>query len=162
MHPSPGSGPSPTRPDPTWGLGSGSGYFPGPTLPRPDPSPGFQARPDPHNTTVGTPRSMTARNASFFLDASTSVGPATLALHPEFEGTYDLQTTGPAQARVQEGEDTRDPAGKGRNRTVTRKSTGRHAQGEIYWSEEGRPFEERGAIRITTTVSPVLVDLFRD
>ncbi|KAJ7664420.1 hypothetical protein DFH06DRAFT_1295673 [Mycena polygramma] len=108
--------------------------------------------------TIGTPRSMMARNASFFLDASTSVGPATLALHPEFEGTYDLQTTG-ARARVQEGEDTRDPAGKGRHRTVTKTSTGRHARGEIYWSEEGRPVEERGAIRITTTVSPVQIDL---
>ncbi|KAF8207702.1 hypothetical protein K438DRAFT_2013190 [Mycena galopus ATCC 62051] len=105
-----------------------------------------------------TPRQgMMARNSSFFLDASTSAGPATLYLFPEYEGPYELQTT-LARARVVETiEDIRDPAGKGRHRTVTKTSTGHHVQGNVYWSHDGKPTPgfERGSVKVTTSVSPV-------
>ncbi|KAJ7102831.1 hypothetical protein C8R44DRAFT_808620 [Mycena epipterygia] len=96
-----------------------------------------------------------ADNSSFFLDASTSVGPATLRLDPEYEGTYNLQTS-LAQAQV-EVEVVSDPSRQGRNRTVTKTSTGQHAQGSIYWSHDGEPTEgvQRGSVKVTTSKSPV-------
>ncbi|KAJ6558395.1 hypothetical protein B0H19DRAFT_1150969 [Mycena capillaripes] len=113
--------------------------------------------------TINTPRqSMMVPNASFLLDAATTVGPVTLNMYPEFEGTYDLQTTGwRTKASVEEVSENVDPEGKGRQRTVTRESTGRHARGKIYWSKDGKPTEgvERGDVRIATTVSPVKVNL---
>jgi hypothetical protein len=99
---------------------------------------------------------MAGKNSGFFLDASTSVGPAKVYLYSGFEGAYDLQTS-LAEARIEETTDPSDPAGKGRLRTVTKTSTGKHAQGIIYWSEDGEPTEgvERGSVKVTTSVSPV-------
>ncbi|KAJ7876563.1 hypothetical protein B0H13DRAFT_2055043 [Mycena leptocephala] len=96
------------------------------------------------------------KNSGFFLDASTSVGPAKVYLYSGFEGAYDLQTS-LAEARIEETTDPSDPAGKGRLRTVTKTTTGKHAQGIIYWSEDGEPTEgvERGSVKVTTSVSPV-------
>ncbi|KAJ7758896.1 hypothetical protein B0H14DRAFT_2975483 [Mycena olivaceomarginata] len=98
---------------------------------------------------------LTARNASFFLDATASAAAATLHLDPQYEGPYDLQTT-VALASVIETE-ADDPSGTGRRRTVTRKSTGHHAQGNIYWSQDGEPPSgfERGSVKFATTVFPV-------
>ncbi|KAJ7123818.1 hypothetical protein C8R43DRAFT_1031660 [Mycena crocata] len=106
--------------------------------------------------TIGSPRQLGADNASFFLDASTSVGPAEVHLYPEFEGSYDLRTS-VMRARVQEDQDVGDPARQGRNRTVTHTSEGQHARGLIYWSTDGEPTErvQRGSVKVTTTVSPV-------
>ncbi|KAF7335560.1 hypothetical protein MVEN_02210000 [Mycena venus] len=103
-------------------------------------------------------RLMLAQNSSFFLDASTSVGPATAYLYPEYEGLYDLWTTR-AEAQLRGAKDLADPSGKGRHRTVAKKSTGRHAQGRIYWSHDGKPAaaSERGSVKITTSVSPVVL-----
>ncbi|KAF7335562.1 hypothetical protein MVEN_02210200 [Mycena venus] len=103
-------------------------------------------------------RLMLAKNSSFFLDASTSVGPATAYLYPEYEGLYDLRTTR-AEAQLRGAKDLADPSGKGRHRTVAKKSTGRHAQGRIYWSHDGKPAaaSERGSVKITTSVSPVVL-----
>ncbi|KAJ6523368.1 hypothetical protein B0H19DRAFT_1277016 [Mycena capillaripes] len=112
---------------------------------------------------INTPKqSMMPPNASFLLDAATTVGPVTLNLYPEFEGTYDLRTTGwGTKASVEELSGNVDPAGNGRRRTVTKESTGRHARGKIYWSKDGKPTEgvERGDVRIATTVSPVKVNV---
>ncbi|KAJ7842853.1 hypothetical protein B0H14DRAFT_3456592 [Mycena olivaceomarginata] len=97
---------------------------------------------------------LTARNASFFLDATTSAAAATLHLDPQYEGPYDLQTT-VALASVIETE-ADDPSGTGRRRTVTRKSTGHHAQGNIYWSQDGEPPSgfERGSVKICHNCIP--------
>ncbi|KAJ7102820.1 hypothetical protein C8R44DRAFT_808595 [Mycena epipterygia] len=105
--------------------------------------------------TIGTQRRMAAANSSFFLDASTSVGPANVYVYPEYEGTYDLQTS-LARAQV-EAEVVSDPFGQGRNRTVTQTGTGQHAQGSIYWSHDGEPTEgvQRGSVKVTTSKSPV-------
>ncbi|KAJ7214055.1 hypothetical protein GGX14DRAFT_618220 [Mycena pura] len=99
-----------------------------------------------------------ARNASFFLDASTSVGPATAHLYPGYEGSYDLQTTGRAKAQVEGAKDQADPLYRGRKRTVTHAKTGRHAQGDIFWTEDGKSPAGgvgRGSVKMTTFVSPV-------
>ncbi|KAJ6523375.1 hypothetical protein B0H19DRAFT_1201948 [Mycena capillaripes] len=110
---------------------------------------------------INTPaQSMMPPNASFLLDAATTVGPVTLNMYPEFEGTYDLRTT-QTKASVEEVSENVDPEGRGRQRTVSRESTGRHARGQIYWSKDGKPSEgvERGDVRIATTVSPVKVNI---
>ncbi|KAF7333510.1 hypothetical protein MVEN_02367200 [Mycena venus] len=107
---------------------------------------------------VQTPRQgMMSPNASFFLDASTSAGPATLYLYPEYAGPYELRTT-VGRARVEETtEDIGDPAGNGRHRTVTKAGTSHHVQGNVYWSHDGKPTTgfERGSVKIITSVSPV-------
>ncbi|KAJ7725298.1 hypothetical protein DFH07DRAFT_854172 [Mycena maculata] len=103
--------------------------------------------------------SMEYYNMSFFLDASTTLGPAIVKISPEYEGTYDLQTTR-SQAHVNETTDIHDPSGKGRHRTVNRTSEGgQQAEGFVYWSDDrdGEPPEgvARGAVKVTTTESPV-------
>ncbi|KAJ7102830.1 hypothetical protein C8R44DRAFT_808617 [Mycena epipterygia] len=94
-------------------------------------------------------------NSSFLFDVSTSLAPIAVLLYPEYEGTYELQTT-LAQAQVVVLA-VSDPSGQGRNRTVTKTSTGQHAQGSIYWSHDGRPTEgvQRGSVKVTTSKSPV-------
>ncbi|KAJ6525063.1 hypothetical protein DFH09DRAFT_1189003 [Mycena vulgaris] len=87
--------------------------------------------------TIGTPRYAMPDNSSFFLDAATSVGPATVSMYPQYEGTYDLRASG-ARAEIEENQEVSDPAGKGRHRTVTKTST-----------------VQRGSIKVTTSVSPV-------
>ncbi|KAJ6632148.1 hypothetical protein B0H10DRAFT_1937835 [Mycena sp. CBHHK59/15] len=107
---------------------------------------------------IGTPTRMGATNSSFFLDASTSVSPATLYLHPEYEGTYDLGTS-LSTARVEVDKDISDPIGKGRQRMVRKTTTGSHAEGYIYWSDDGEPTEgvQQGAVKIKTSTSPITV-----
>jgi len=105
-------------------------------------------------------RTMLAANASFVLDASTSVGPAAAYLYPDYEGAYDLQTTGRAKAQVEGARDQEDPLYRGRKRTVTHAKTGRRAQGDIFWTEDGkRPARgverAQGSVKISTSVSPV-------
>ncbi|KAJ7472150.1 hypothetical protein FB451DRAFT_1037053, partial [Mycena latifolia] len=106
--------------------------------------------------TIFTPRYAMADDSRFFLDAVTSNGPAEVSLYPQYEGTYDLRTSG-AQLRIEEGKEVSDPKRQGRHRTVTRKSTGKHAQGSIYWSNDGNPPEgwQRGSVNVTTSGSPV-------
>ncbi|KAJ6541980.1 hypothetical protein DFH09DRAFT_1282687 [Mycena vulgaris] len=106
--------------------------------------------------TVDTIRQPKGVNSSFFLDAATSVGPATVSLYPKYEGTYDLRTSG-ARAEIDEDQNVSDPAGEGRNRTVTKTITGQHARGSIYWSHDGEPTEgvQRGSIKLTTSVSSI-------
>ncbi|KAJ7697788.1 hypothetical protein B0H17DRAFT_347687 [Mycena rosella] len=105
--------------------------------------------------TIDSPSQM-ADNASLFLDAATSVGPATVRLYSEYEGTYDLRTS-LARAEIADDPDIRDPAGEGRQRTIVKTTTGAHARGSIYWSHDGEPPEgwQRGAIKVTTSTSPV-------
>ncbi|KAJ7748770.1 hypothetical protein DFH07DRAFT_1062464 [Mycena maculata] len=99
-----------------------------------------------------------AINSSFFLDASTSLGAASVQLYPEYEGTYDLQTSS-APAEVWEGTKTEDPLGKGRHRTVNKTLDGEHAQGSMFWSRDGEPPEgvRRGAVKIITSKSPIVL-----
>ncbi|KAJ7453680.1 hypothetical protein B0H11DRAFT_2070732, partial [Mycena galericulata] len=104
--------------------------------------------------TIGTPRY--GMTPGFFLDASTTVGPATIYLYPEYEGTYDLQTS-LAGASVEGTVDIPDPSGKKKLRTVTKTREGQHAQGSVYWSDSGEPCEgvQWGSVNISTTISPV-------
>ncbi|KAJ6560520.1 hypothetical protein DFH09DRAFT_921597, partial [Mycena vulgaris] len=109
--------------------------------------------------TIGTPSQLMAHKTSFFLDASTSDAPASVSLYPQYEGTYDLRTSLGGHVYVEEGEkEVSDPAGRGRNRTISRRnSTGARAQGSIYWSYDGEPTERvrRGAVKVTTSAAPV-------
>jgi hypothetical protein len=103
------------------------------------------------------PGPITAPNLTFFLDASTSFGPATVSLYSEYEGTYDVQTSR-ASAGVEEVTDwRRDPSGRGRRRTVRRMSTGQRAWGEIWWRKDGEPTEgvHGGYVKLSTSRSPV-------
>ncbi|KAJ6540446.1 hypothetical protein B0H19DRAFT_1077851 [Mycena capillaripes] len=108
---------------------------------------------------IDTPAQLMAHKTSFFLDASTSGALASVSLSPQYEGTYDLRTSLGGHVCVEEGEkEINDPAGRGRNRTVSRRnSTGERAQGSIYWSYDGEPTEGvlRGAVKVTTSAATV-------
>ncbi|KAG6856856.1 hypothetical protein H0H87_012673 [Tephrocybe sp. NHM501043] len=92
-------------------------------------------------------------DSSFHLDAVTSNAPATIRLHPDYEGTFDLETSW-AKASVKEAPGpNRDPAGKKRERTVRRTEEGPHTEGDIFWSHDGKPEEgtlARGSVRVFT------------
>ncbi|KAF5381736.1 hypothetical protein D9615_005391 [Tricholomella constricta] len=105
---------------------------------------------------VNMPRQPFGGNASFYLDASTSNAPATVVLHPDYEGTYDLKTS-VADALIEE-TDMKDPSGMGRERTVERTSEGHRTRGSIFWSYNGEPSEEgkkRGSVRVRSSKLPV-------
>ncbi|KAJ7187142.1 hypothetical protein C8R46DRAFT_936258 [Mycena filopes] len=105
--------------------------------------------------TVDAPR-IDADDARLFLEAATSVAPAIVRVAAEFEGTYDLRTSGVGRAEVVAAADVEDPLGKGRRRTVVRERTGQRAQGRVYWSRG--PDEEPaqgGSVKVTTSVSAV-------
>ncbi|KAJ7816415.1 hypothetical protein B0H14DRAFT_3877869 [Mycena olivaceomarginata] len=86
---------------------------------------------------IDTPTHLMAHKTSFFLDASTSGALASVALSPQYEGTYDLRTSLGAH--------------------VGKNSTEERAKGSIYWSYDGEPTEgvQRGAVKVTTVCSPV-------
>ncbi|KAJ7752428.1 hypothetical protein DFH07DRAFT_960519 [Mycena maculata] len=98
---------------------------------------------------------VSAWNSSFFLDASTTFGDATLYLGPIYEGTYDLQTS-MAQAEIV----ANSIGNPGRHWTVNKTSVGQHAQGSVHWSHDGEETPEgvlRGAVKVTTSQSPIIL-----
>ncbi|KAF5381737.1 hypothetical protein D9615_005390 [Tricholomella constricta] len=105
---------------------------------------------------INMPRNQFGDNATFYLDASTSNAPATVMLHPDYEGNYDLKTS-IADALIEE-TDMKDPSGMGRERTVERTSGGHRARGSIFWSYNGEPSEEgkkRGSVKVRSSKLPV-------
>ncbi|KAJ7138254.1 hypothetical protein C8R44DRAFT_767145 [Mycena epipterygia] len=105
--------------------------------------------------TIGPITQRWSQNTRLLIDASTTVGSAIVSLEPEYEGTYDLQTS-LARAQV-EAHWVIDPSGQGRNRTVIERGTGHHAQGSIYWTHDGEPNEgvRSGFVKVTTSQSPI-------
>lgn len=114
---------------------------------------------------IYTPRMPMPYPSIFVLNASTSNAPATLLLHNEFEGTFDLQTsaklgTGP-KASLEVGTGGRDPANDGRQRVVEYDRRGNergHKFGKIFWGKEPAP-EEMGEVRLATTGKDVIIKL---
>ncbi|KDR84319.1 hypothetical protein GALMADRAFT_237095 [Galerina marginata CBS 339.88] len=92
------------------------------------------------------------------LKASTSNSPATVSLHPAYEGTFTVQTSlfGPTLRRKS---DVEDPSGEGRERNVKFGSIGKGPRvltGEVYWDEKRK---DEGAVSVRTSNSPVVLEI---
>lgn len=110
--------------------------------------------------TVITPRYMPYPGV-FALNATTSNARGTLWLHREFEGTFDLSTTGGlggGKAVVEWGPDKTDPAGKGRSRVLNTDKVNEkaHKVGSIYWGERP-PNDNMGDITFKATLKDVVI-----
>ncbi|KAI0684500.1 hypothetical protein BC835DRAFT_633066 [Cytidiella melzeri] len=104
--------------------------------------------------------SLVAYPSLFVLDASTSNSPASILLHNDFDGMFDLQTTrriwggGKAEIDLNVG---RDPLGKNRIRNlVFDRQDKAYKAGKIFWGEV--PVEESmGDVRLRTTGKDVTI-----
>ena len=115
--------------------------------------------------TVYSPRAMVTPYPSvYILYGSTTNAPASLYLHPEYEGSFELSTAGvglggKAELVWDDNAGGRDPAGKGRTRRLDwsdgRKER-RWKSGKIVWGEEVEE-ERMGDVRLYTTGKDVTV-----
>jgi len=108
------------------------------------------------NLSIFSPRfGMPAEKPIFLLDASTSNAPVSFYLQPDYEGTFDLETT-IGTASVDYNPDERD--GKGRKRVVDMHGANEksHKAGSIYWGDEP-PKEDQGDIRLRSTKKDVVI-----
>ncbi|KAK7462689.1 hypothetical protein VKT23_007277 [Stygiomarasmius scandens] len=109
---------------------------------------------------VSSPRSDVAPAKSvFMLDASTSNAPAFLYLYPNYEGSFELETTFAGKAMVNYDPSTSD--GNGRKRVVDMHRTHQrsHKAGSIYWDKESRG--DLGHIGLRSTKKDVVIDATR-
>jgi len=92
--------------------------------------------------------------------ARTSNGVANIYLNPAYEGKFSLATSSAFQTSVHEYKDVVDPSGKGRNRKVQYKKTGRGTvEGTVQWQGakgEGKP---NGVVVVRTSNAPISLDL---
>ncbi|KZT21107.1 hypothetical protein NEOLEDRAFT_803428 [Neolentinus lepideus HHB14362 ss-1] len=86
------------------------------------------------------------------LTAQTSNSPATVNLHPTFEGAFALRTSN-AQPAIEVGRGVPDPAHRGRDRQVRQSTRQRGAlQGEVFWDENRR---QTGSVSLASSNAPV-------
>ncbi|THV00718.1 hypothetical protein K435DRAFT_963879 [Dendrothele bispora CBS 962.96] len=131
------------------------------------------------NITTGGPRfGMGVDKALFFLDASTTNAPALMYVHPDYEGLFDIQTTG-GDASILETDQLVHPDyeglfniqttggtasiletdqldGRKRVIDIDRVNEKDHKAGKIYWDEEP-PYDEQGDINLRTTKQDVTI-----
>ncbi|KZT03912.1 uncharacterized protein LAESUDRAFT_658842 [Laetiporus sulphureus 93-53] len=94
------------------------------------------------------------------MHARTSNGPAHVQLHPTYEGTFRLISSGfLGRPTVHADPAVEDPAGRGRTRSVDYRSAGgRVAEGIVRWLPSDRNETELGDVQIST--SQLGLDLF--
>ena len=91
------------------------------------------------------------------LYATNNGAPAHVALHPAFEGAFDLVSLRGGVPRVHLPPDVEDPAGRGRKRVVQMKPVGRNAvRGSVAWGEE---FLGKGNVSIKAESGEVSLSL---
>lgn len=79
--------------------------------------------------------------------ATTSNAPATVQLHPAYEGSFDLSTSSNYNSNVFYKDDTQDPAERGRKRVVEVKYVSRgKAAGVVGWGS-GEPVDGTVVVR---------------
>jgi hypothetical protein len=97
-------------------------------------------------------------DSTLFLDAKTSLAPATVALHQTYEGTFSLATS-LNRPSLKYSDNVDDPANRGRHRAVKILSqSGGHMDGTVAWhpSDEDKP---TGSVHISTSLSPLVLML---
>ncbi|KAG6887437.1 hypothetical protein C0995_015310 [Termitomyces sp. Mi166 len=92
-------------------------------------------------------------------DATTSLGPATVSLHPTYEGSYTA-TTSFRRPSILVNYDAEDPAGKGRQRQVHSSiNRGPIASGTIRWFDGGDNKELLGNVEVRTSLAPLVLKI---
>lgn len=87
------------------------------------------------------------------LDTHTSNSPATVSLHPTFEGTYSASTSNSGIV-VSVDDHAEDPSGRGRQRVShIYANKGKKVEGSVYWGEE----KKAGDVVVKTSNSPVTI-----
>lgn len=89
------------------------------------------------------------------LDAETSIGPATVSLHPAYEGRYTAATSFQRPSILID-YDVEDPAGKGRERHVRSLiNRGTIASGIVRWYDGDVDKKLIGNVDVRTSLSPL-------
>lgn len=95
------------------------------------------------------------------LNAQTSNSPAKVQLHPSFEGTLKLRTS-LFVPFVDPDLEADDPAGRDRTRSVNVSPIGRHSRivhADATWLPEDEALKPDGEVKVSTSNSPLLVQL---
>ncbi|KAF9460719.1 hypothetical protein BDZ94DRAFT_1169062, partial [Collybia nuda] len=93
-------------------------------------------------------------NSSLKLSATTSNSPASISLHPSYEGSFQLSTTQFLPELLRR--DVEDPSGKGRERKVSVDYVNRRSlKGSVSWSDNEGP----GSITLRSTNAHVSLEL---
>jgi hypothetical protein len=89
--------------------------------------------------------------------AHTTNSPASVYMHPAFEGTFHGRSTN-MPARLEIPDFKTDPAGRGRSRQVENlKQSSREFSGKTYWGSSDK--RKLGSVDVSTTNSPVFLRL---
>ncbi|KAG6888694.1 hypothetical protein C0992_007843 [Termitomyces sp. T32_za158] len=89
------------------------------------------------------------------LDATTSIGPATVSLHPAYEGRYTAVTSF-QRPSILVNHDVEDPAGRGRKRQVrSLANRGPFASGTVRWYDGDDNKKLIGNVEVHTSFSPL-------
>ena len=91
-------------------------------------------------------------------DARTTFSPATVILHPTFEGTFDLSTSRFFTPEVRSPGNIEDPAGRGRSRVVRTEHVGQGVvKGGAAWGSVDPT--GKGEVVVQTSFSKVRLDI---
>jgi hypothetical protein len=82
-------------------------------------------------------------------NAISTNSPVRAVLHRAYEGTFSLSTTN-AGAVLDRLRDVEDPSGKGRQRSVTKRTVGRYISGKVEWVPSS-DFNQAGSVNLATT-----------
>jgi len=112
------------------------------------------------NSRLGLAFATAPVGSTLTLNAATSNSPANVALHPTFEGDFDLSTSNWFKALVVEDEDVQDPSGKDRKRNISyNRVDGQHkVVGKVFWGEDGNNKAD-GVVKVQTSNSGVVLKL---
>jgi len=109
------------------------------------------------NSRLGLAFATAPVGSTLTLNAATSNSPANVALHPTFEGDFDLSTSNWFKALVVEDKDVQDPSGKDRKRNVSyERVDGQHkVVGKVLWGDN----KADGVVKVHTSNSGVVLKL---
>jgi len=112
------------------------------------------------NSRLGLAFATAPVGSTLTLNAATSNSPANVALHPTFEGDFDISTSNWFKALVVEEQDVQDPSGKERKRNISYKRVdGQHqVVGKVLWGEDGDNKAD-GVVKVHTSNSGVVLEL---
>jgi hypothetical protein len=82
-------------------------------------------------------------------NAVSTNSPVRAVLHGAYEGTFAISTTN-AGAVLDHLHDVEDPSGKGRQRTVTKRTVGKYISGKVEWVPSSN-YNQTGSVNLATT-----------
>ncbi|KDQ26040.1 hypothetical protein PLEOSDRAFT_1046098, partial [Pleurotus ostreatus PC15] len=91
-------------------------------------------------------------NSTLSLDSKTSNAPATVSLHPTYEGRFDLLSS--LFTPVLEKSSADDPSGRGRERTIESHSSRGVLSGRVQWAGSN---ESEGRVQVKSSIAPVVL-----